>query len=540
MMLKLSKCVRTLEDLHDYQREAEQFMYDNPMSAIFIDLGMGKTVSVLTLIRRLYWNYEVNSVLIIAPKRVAIDTWPTEIGLWGHTVSLSHRYVKHDAVSDAANRSAQECRKTIMMEVKKGLVEYEGDNLTLKKDKPILTERGKLHIERARIKGAREVVQREHNSKPCLINIVTREQIEFIVHVWGKKWPYDCVIVDESDSLKSNTTVRYKALKSIMPHVTRMHQLTATPASESYLNLFAQIKLLDGGERLGRNMTMYKANYFNEDRYTRAISIREGSVEKISAKIADITLVMKAEDYLPKQEASYLYNKINLPADSLKKYRSIERDMVLEIIDGDQTVEVEAINGAALVQKLLQLSSGILYNNVEYVTDEEGEQVTKVRRDIYDIHSEKIEQLKVIMEESTGENVLVSYWHNATLDKIKKAFPYATVMSDKDGIVDEWNRGKIRMLLVHPDSAAHGLNLQHGGRRLVIYDMFWSNGKYLQLVGRLKRQGQKKVVFIHHLVANGTIDELVIEVMKGKYEAQETLFKLLRKFKRLLNMKDKV
>lgn len=521
------------EDMHAYQNTAVDFLLANPFSALFVDLGLGKTCISLTVILNLVSNFEANHILVIAPVRVANETWPTEIATWRHTAPLSFVHVRHEHVVDAVNSAGQLERDLIKKEIED---ECMWNAVSRADTKRLISEKlkgkaAKDRIEKARLLASRKAVREHFKRNPATVHIVNREQVEFLVDAWGRDWPYDVVIVDESSSLKDHTTGRFKALRRVRPLIKRMHQLTATPAAETHLHLFAQIFLLDQGERFGRTITNFREEYFTYNPYSRVYKLRPGADKAIADKIADITLTMKAEDYLDLEKPLMLMERVKLTEEQQSLYKAMEDDMIVKLPSG---VEVEAETAAALVQKLLQMASGVLY---ETVLDDQGDGSFKRRRVVHHLHDHKIEKLQTIVEEACGETLLVAYWHESSLARLQAAFPKAVVMDKKGECVKRWNAGKIPMLLIHPMSGGHGLNLQHGGRRIVFFDIPWSLELYLQLIGRLARQGQRFVVMVHHIIAEGTKDEDVVECLSEKNDLQEMLFTLLRKARRRLHTK---
>lgn len=529
-------------DMRPYQNDASQFLIDNPFSALFIDVGMGKSVISLTAIMRIITEIgDFSPWLVIAPRRVALETWPTEIRQWRHTAPLSFVHVREDAVVDAVNDAGRVERKRIRDEVRarcrnEELPDSPVHNAlysALSVEDAMVSTEAQERVQKARMAASRVAVREHFRKNPAVIHIINREQVEFLVDAWGKDWPYKNVIVDESSSLKDHKTNRFKALRRVRPLMKRMHQLTATPAAETYLHLFAQIYLLDEGKRFGKMITHFRERYFTQNRYTHKWTLRPGAEEEITERIADICLVMKAEDYLDLEKPQALLRKIILSDEQMSLYRQMERDYIIQLPSG---AEVEAETAAALSQKLSQMASGVLYET----TLQECNGNFKRRRVVHHLHDHKIEALAEIVEEVQGESLLVAYWHDSSLDRLRKAFPKATVM-DKDGkCVKAWNDRKIPMLFVHPQSAGHGLNMQHGGRRIVFFDIPWSLELYQQLIGRLAGARQlaralhERVVFLHHLVADGTVDELVVQALSEKRDAQELLFTLIKKMRKKL------
>lgn len=525
--------VRGPEHMHEYQLKAVKFMKDRPFSALFIDLGMGKTISSLTLIMELVSNFEANHVLIIAPVRVASETWPTEIGMWRHTAPLSYAHIRNEELVDEINAAGQAVRDAIKRDVEEKALWSGKSRSEVKRlvAEAMKSENNKREVEQARLIASRKAVREHFRRTPATVHIINREQVEFLVDAWGRDWPYDVVFIDESSALKDHTTGRFKALKRVRPLIKRMHQLTATPAAETYLHLFAQIYLLDLGERFGKGISHFREEYFTYNQYSRTYKLRPGADERIAEKISDICLVLKAEDYLDLEKPVSLIENVKLSPQQAALYKQMEDDYIVTLPTGE---EVEAETAAALSQKLLQMASGVLY---ETVLEDVGNGDFKKRRIVHHLHDHKIEKLETIVEEAHGEPLLVAYWHDASLDRLKKAFPKAVVMDKKGECIKAWNAGKISMLLVHPQSAGHGLNLQHGGRRIVFFDIPWSLELYLQLIGRLARQGQKYVVMVHHLIAEGTLDEAVVEALREKREAQEVLFVLLKRLRKAISQK---
>lgn len=455
--------------LHLYQEDAIEFLDTNRYSALFIDMGLGKTIISLTLASRLLNEFKANRVLVIAPLRVANTTWPNEIRLWEHTAGFDFTVL---------TGSADE----------------------------------------------RMTALKEGMHRNCPIFIINREQIEWLADIYGNKWPFDTVFVDESSSLKDHTTKRFNALKNVRRYIRRLHELTATPAAETYLHLFAQIYLLDQGKRLGKDMRNFTDKYFTYNHYKRKYKLRPGAEEEIVNLISDICLVMKREDYLEFQQPVFH----NVMIDMSDKQKALYKTMATEfIVELDNGVEVEAETAAALSSKLLQMASGVLYDTVDLEDATTGD--VKQLKKVYELHRHKIDELERIYEEANGEPILVSYHFKSSLDRLKKAFPKAVAMDREGKAVAQWNKKKIPMLLVHPQSAGHGLNLQKGGHHIVFYDIPWSLELYLQLIGRLDRQGQQHPVIVQHLICRGTVDNLVIAALMKKNDAQDALFRMLKR-----------
>lgn len=438
---------------HDYQKTAIEFAIDNPASGLFLDMGMGKTVSSLTVIEELKNNYlEDVKALVIAPKRVAEDTWPTEHIKWDHLKNL--KIVK--ILGTPAER--QEALK------------QEGD-----------------------------------------IYIITRDNLAWLVDLLGTTWDFNTVIVDELSGFKSNKSVRFKKLRKVRPRVKRIIGLTGTPAPNGYADLWAQIYLLDRGERLGKTLTEFRRRYFitlYRHGYNE-YELRPGAEDEIDVAIGDICISMKARDYLKLKEPLYINRIAKLSKKEAELYKKMERDAVLEIDEEDIT----AFNAAAVSNKLLQMSNGAVYTE---------------DRDVISIHDKKLDVLEELIEEANGEPVLVFYNFKHDKDRIIKKFGKDVRILDDDQDIKDWNAGKIKIFLAHPASAGHGLNLQAGGHIVIWFGLNWSLELYQQANARLNRQGQTEAVRIYHIIAEGTIDERVQEVLKGKNFRQEELLRKLK------------
>lgn len=441
----------TRDLLHDYQNRGVQFIKDTPKNALFLDMGLGKTLTTLTAVSDLSDSLEINKVLVIAPLRVANTTWHKELKAWEHTKHLTYSI----CTGSEKNRL-------------QGLI------------------------------------------KNADIYIINRENVKWLVDHYKAKWPFDMVVIDESSSFKSSKSQRWKALRKVMPYVDRLVALTGTPAPNGLMDLYAQIYLLDTGARLGRNMTAFKSRFFETDYMGYKYTPREGSSEKIYSLIDDVVMTMRAEDYLELPARIDLVQSVQLPAKLKSQYDILEKEFIAEIDD----TELAVFNAAALANKLLQFSNGAAY------TDEHKNWV--------ELHNGKLDALKDIVEDNSGENILVAYNYKTDLERLQKVFPDAVVLDKAGEAVEKWNRGEIKMLFAHPASAGHGLNLQHGGSMIVWFGLNWSLELYQQFNGRLHRQGQTKPVRIIHLVAEGCIDEKVMKAIEGKAQTQDELLNYLK------------
>ena len=441
---------------HKYQEYSQDFIINNSHLALFLDCGLGKTVITLTAIDELMFDYfEVSKVLVIAPLRVAESTWDEEAAKWDH--------LKH-----------------------------------LKISKVLGTEKERINALYTKAD----------------IYIINRENVKWLVDKCGKDWPFDMVVIDELSSFKSHRAQRFKALRKVRPFMKRVVGLTGTPAPNGLIDLWSQIYLLDGGERLGKTITGYRERYFLPDKRNQHIvftyKLKEGAEEAIYEKLSDICVSMKAEDYLKLPERINNIIPIHLPKKAKEKYDQLERDLLLPLKDSD----IVANTAGVLANKLLQMANGAVY-------DEDG--------DVQEIHNAKLKALEDTIEAANGKPVLIFYSYKHDLDRIKKHLKRddLTVLDTAEDI-KKWNEGKIPIMLAHPASAGHGLNLQAGGNIIIWFGLTWSLELYSQANARLYRQGQKQNVIIHHLVAKDTMDEDVMKALEGKEVGQEALLNAVK------------
>ena len=443
---------------HNYQKYAAQWILDKEKAGLLMDMGLGKTVVTLTAIDELMYDYfDVIKVLVIAPLRVAEDTWTSESEKWDH--------LKH-----------------------------------LKISKVLGTEKERT-------------AALNHTAD---IYVINRGNVVWLVKYYGRHWPFDMVVIDELSSFKSSRSQRFKALRKVKPK--RIVGLTGTPAPNGLMDLWSEIYLLDGGERLGRTITGYRERYFLPDKRNQNVIFsykpKEGAKEHIYEKLKDICVSMKSEDYLKLPDRINNIIKINLSKAAMDKYKQLERDLLLPFKDSD----VVANNAAVLTNKLLQMANGAVY-------DENG--------DVLEIHDEKIKALEDVIEAANGKPVLIFYSYKHDRDRLQKYFKAKELKTSED--IKAWNRGEIPIMLVHPASAGHGLNLQAGGNIIVWFGLTWSLELYQQANARLYRQGQKQNVIVHHLVAKGTMDEDVMKALQNKEVGQEALLQAVKA--RLNNIK---
>ena len=434
---------------HRYQEFAKEHIIRHAVAALFLDMGLGKTVITLTAIKELmYERFEIQKVLVIAPLRVARDTWPAEIRKWDHLAGLTYAV----AVGSQAERLAA------------------------------LRSKADIHI-------------------------INRENVTWLVEESGLPFDYDLVVIDELSSFKSYRAKRFKSLLSVRRTVKRIVGLTGTPSSNGLMDLWAQFRLLDLGERLGRYISRYRERYFLPDKRNAQVvftyKLKPSAEEQIYNAISDITISMKAEDYLDLPPCIHNVVKVALSEREREVYERFRKEMVISL--GGE--EIDAMNAAALSNKLLQMANGAVYDD---------------RHTGHQIHDRKLDALEDLIEAANGRPVMVCYWFRHDLERIRRRFPTVRELKTAKDIED-WNVGKIPVALVHPASAGHGLNLQYGGCTLVWFGLTWSLELYQQTNKRLHRQGQRDTVVIHHIVADGTIDELVLAALHRKDKTQAAL-----------------
>ena len=437
---------------HDYQKYAIEYIKSHPVTALFLDMGLGKTVTTLTAIRDLmYDSFEIKHVLVVAPLRVARDTWPEEIRKWDHLKELTCSVV----VGTVAER--------------------------------------------------RRALQQEAD-----IYIVNRENLAWLYQ--NSRLDFDMVVLDELSSFKNAQSKRFKAMKAMRPKVKRIVGLTGTPSGNGLMDLWAEFRLLDMGERLGRYISQYRNLYFQPDKRNGMVVFSykplPGAEEVIYHQISDITVSMKASDYLKMPELVSVAKEVKLSEMEKKRYDELKQSLVLELPGG----EVTAANAASLTLKLSQMANGAIYTD---------------NKDVVAIHDRKLDALEDLVESANGKPVLVAYWFKHDKDRIRKRMEARELKESQD--FADWNEGKIPVALIHPASAGHGLNLQQGGSILVWFGLTWSMELYQQTNARLWRQGQAdKTVIIQHIVAKDTIDERILNVLKHKDGTQAALIEAVK------------
>lgn len=351
---------------------------------------------------------------------------------------------------------------------------------------------------------------------PADVHLINVDNVSWLEDFFGKNRtiPYDMIVLDESSGYKNRGTDRFKAMRRMSRKTERLVELSATPSANSLLELWGQFYLLDGGKRLGTTYSGYQHRYFNPvDRDGYKWVPKKGAKEAIYRNVRDIVLSMKARDYLDLPDRVDRKVEVELSPEQYQLLKEFEQKYILELTEG--TV-VRAVNAAVLAGKMLQLANGQVYD--EY-------------REAHFIHDEKVEALRQLVLDNQGEPLLVAYSFQSDRDRLLQVFPFAeTFGKNVDSTVDRWNRGEIPMLLVHPKSAGHGLNMQYGGRHVVWYGLPWSLELYLQLIGRLDRQGQMKPVIVHHIITKGTMDEASFRVLKHRDSSQEMFLRAFRDY----------
>lgn len=438
---------------HNYQQYAIEHIEKNKISALFLDMGLGKTSITLTAVNELLFDsFEVRKVLVIAPLRVARNTWCDEIKKWDHL-----RNIKYSIA--------------------------------------VGTEKERIFA----------------LNKKADIYIINRENVDWLVNKSGYKFDFDMIVIDELSSFKNHQSKRFKSLMKIRPKVKRIVGLTGTPSSNGLMDLFAEFKVLDLGERLGYFIGQYRNTYFKPDKTNGAIVYSykplPNAENSIYEKISDITVSMKASEYLKMPELVISNYQVEMSDNEKKQYDEMKKNLICEIKDGEITVS----NAGSLSNKLSQFANGAVYDD---------------EQNIVEIHSRKLDALEDIIESMNGKPLLVAYWYKHDLQRIKKRFDVREIKTGKD--IADWNKGKIPVALIHPASAGHGLNLQQGGSTLVWFGLTWSLELYQQTNGRLYRQGQKNTVVIQHIVTKGSIDEQILMALERKNKTQEDLIEAVK------------
>lgn len=479
--------MRTREQLRTSQVAVANRIVNEPYLMLSMDMGLGKTGTALTAFRDLLDTFQVCHILVVAPLLVAEETWPEEIETWEHTCVLDY-----EVLTGPPERREQRARR--------------------------LPE----------------------------VSIVNTENIGWLIEFWGDGWPYDMVCIDEISRFKNpskktkptkvaiqkivdetlrslpkdtlpedaelavmkatkkakRNPTRFGSLCAVRKQIDRFIGLTGTMAPNGLLDIWSQFYLLDQGQRLGTTFNAFRTRWFESDYMGFKYSIRPGSFEQIVERIKDITISMKTADYVDMPPVIHNILKVKLPKKVMEQYRKFEKTLLLEEHD------IEAVNNGVLTGKLLQLANGSVY-------DENGIPI--------EVHSLKMDALDRVIEEAAGAPILVAYSYQFDLEKLRKRYPQAEVVGEAANVQKRWNNGEISILLAHPQSAGHGLNLQYGGCVTVWYGLCWSLEYYQQLNKRLHRPGQTQTVVIHHIVAEGTVDDRVMAVLPEKDATQNAL-----------------
>lgn len=445
---------------HDYQKHCIDKIITTKKLGLFLDMGLGKTVTTLTAVKELKYNrFEVRKVLVIAPKKVAEGTWSREASKWDHTKML--------------------------------------------RVSPVLGSQAK------RIKAL---------NTPADIYIINRENVCWLVDYYKNDWPFDMVVVDESSSFKSHKAKRFKSLSSVSGHIERMVLLTGTPSPNSLADLWSQVYLLDGGQRLEKRYTHFREKYFDPGQRNGYVvfnyNAKPGSENAILSRISDICISMKASDYLQLPDVVDHEVPVVLDSKAVKAYYELEKQMVLQLPEDDE--EISVTSAAALSNKLLQLANGAVYDD---------------DHNYYEVHNCKIDAFLELIESLQGKPALVFYNFQHDKARILKALEKSKLrVRELKTAADEdaWNNHEVDILLAHPASSAYGLNLQEGGNHVIWFGLTWNYEQYTQANARLHRQGQTEKVIIHHLICSGTRDEDVMQTLKRKEDVQEWVMQSLK------------
>lgn len=439
---------------HNYQTYATDFIVGHPEAAVFLDMGLGKSVITLTALLGLCLDrFEIAKVLVIAPLRVARDTWTAELQKWDHLKCFTYATV----IGSVSEREA--------------------------------ALRKKAHI-----------------------YLINRENVSWLIEESGFPFDFDMIVIDELSSFKSYQAKRFRSLLRVRPTVKRIVGLTGTPAGNGLTDLWAEFRILDLGKRLGRFITHYRNRYFLPDKRNGmtvySYKPLPGAEDAIYRQISDITVSMKAVDHLDMPECIFNDVTVSLSEEERQKYDTLRNDLILSL--GED--EIDASNAASLSNKLSQMANGAVY----------GEDKT-----VHRIHDRKLDALEDLIEAANGKPVLVAYWYRHDLERIRARFCVREIRTSAD--ISDWNAGKIPVAVIHPASAGHGLNLQAGGSTLIWFGLTWSLELYLQTNARLWRQGQTaKTVVIHRIVAEGTVDELMLKALDRKERSQNSLIDAVR------------
>ena len=437
---------------YPYQAYATNFILEHPIAAILLDMGLGKSVITLTAIQKLIQQGQVHKVLVIAPLRVAKSTWPDEIKKWDHLHNLSYSVV----IGSPAQRKSALNKKTDLY-------------------------------------------------------IINRENVKWLVEDSGIPFDFDMLVIDELSSFKSYQAKRFRNLMKVRPLVKRVVGLTGTPSSNGLMDLWAEFKVLDMGQRLGRYISHYRNRYFLPDKRNQYVvwtyKPKPHAEDAIYDQISDITISMRSQDYLQMPSLTMNQVKVDLSPQEQNLYDTLKKQLIVEV----QHQQINALNAASLANKLCQMANGCVYD--------EGKHPIQ-------IHQRKLDALEDLIEGANGKPVLIAYWFKHDLAQIKQRFPVREIKTAAD--IKAWNQGQIPLGTIHPAAAGHGLNLQAGGSTLIWFGLTWSLELYQQTNARLWRQGQIEPVIIHHIITSGTIDEQIMQALARKDNSQLALIKAVK------------
>lgn len=459
--------ILTIKDFRPYQTWMSDKIFTLPFVFLAAEMGLGKTGACLWALVRLLHTGAVQHPLIVAPLNVAENTWPEEIATWAFSRHLTYRVV------------------TGTEDQRIAALEY-----------------------------------------PAQITIVNRENVKWLERYWGaRKFPYDMLIYDEASRLKggdkkTKPTKRkdgsfsepliseFGVLSMLRFKFKKIVELSGTPAPNGLIDLWGPIFIGDRGKRLGTSITAYRDRWFRYDMYLRKYDPFDHSEEQIMGAIKDVFFSLKEEDYLKLPPLNIVDHRVDLPPKAMQLYKRFEKESVIEELD------IEAVNGGVLTNKLLQVANGSVYHEDGTATH---------------LHDAKLDKLESILAEAMGRPVLCAYSFQFDMERIKKRFPYVRVFGEGADDTRDWNRGRIKFMLTHPASAGHGLNFQHGGNIAVWYGLTWSLELYRQFVKRLHRSGQKEAfVMLHRIIANGTVDENVVKLLSWKGATQDRITDAVR------------
>lgn len=497
----------TKDDLRDCQRQAVPFLKRVKKAALWAEMGLGKSGATLTALSELIDELEVGRVLISAPLAVANKTWPDEFALWAQARHLEYKVVWGAEPGPKIHSRAGERRirhwTAKVDELTQAIADAGEDDAKVREIRK--------ELRRAKITLQWGLCVARH---PERIHVINWHNLAWLVHFWGSAWPYDTVIIDEASiGLKNaRNTLLWRALRKVMGHTERMIQLTGTPTPKGLMNLWGPIYLLDGGERLGRTITAFRERYFIKGFNQWDYKPKPGALEAALDRVADIVLVQRSGDYLdlpPEYELPY---PVALSDEEMEIYIRMQNEYVAEL----EGVEIEAVNAGALRIKLLQLANGQIYD---------GDRIART------FHTRKLDAMEEYIERRQGENILCFYYFQHDLIAIQKKFPHAKLLRKGDpAMIDDWNAGKVELMLLHPASGGHGLNIQWGGRRALWYGPV--NDLELTQQANKRLGGARSVglgtTWIDYLVTTGTIDEHEMGCIKAKSESQEMTMEYLK------------